>query len=589
MRRNYFPRRLTLDWLRKAYQSGQLTPEALMQEIIVRAQETKDKNIWIAAPSEELIFPYLKRLGEPDFAEKPLWGVPFAIKDCLDLAGTPTTSACPAFSYRPSENAETVQRLLNAGAIPVGKTNMDQFATGLVGTRSPYGEVHNAFRDELVSGGSSSGSAVAVALGQSVFSLGTDTAGSGRVPAALNHLVGYKPAVGAWPSKGMVPACASLDCVAVLANNTADALEISRLLRGPCDEDCRSREIPYQENQRPKFLCVPQEPPAFFGAYGKSYQKAWGKALNNLRQLGLPIKEIDASFFQKAAKILYEGPYIAERWSALGDFVEQHPQDIFPVTKAILEHGKGEQYSAAALFATLTQLEEYKLEARRILKDAVLILPTVGGTFTRAQVDADPIGANSKMGRYTNHCNLLDLCAIALPSGFAGEGLPFGVTAFALSAHEGIFSWLAPRYEALWKETVEFAVCGLHMQGFPKEYQMTESGGRFLRRTATAPCYRLYSLPGQQERPGLVRQPAGGASVQVELWSLPKEGIGELLAQIAPPLGFGTVELADGSKVLGFLCEACAVEAAEDVTDFGGWRAYQEKTCFLNADKNSLL
>lgn len=578
MRRSYFPRLLTLSWLRKAYQSGELAPKALIQEIIARAKETRDKNIWIVEPDESFINPYLEALETMDFWEKPLWGIPFAIKDCLDLVGTPTTAACPGFSYQPGENAETVQRLLDAGAVPVGKANMDQFATGLVGTRSPYGEVHNAFRDELISGGSSSGSAVAVALGQSVFSLGTDTAGSGRVPAALNNLVGYKPAVGAWPTKGMVPACASLDCVAVFSNNIQDALEVSRLLRGKCDRDCRSKEIPYQENQRPKVLCVPKEPPAFFGDYEESYRKAWEKALCELQKLGLPIKEIDVSVLQKAAEILYGGPYIAERWSALGDFVERHPQDIFPVTKIILESGKGDQYSASALFSTLSRLEEYKLETRKMLQDAVLILPTAGGTFTRAQVDEDPIATNSKMGLYTNHCNLLDLCAVALPSGFAEENLPFGVTAFALSANEGMFSWFAPRYEALWEETVEFAVCGLHMQGCPKEYQLRECGGSFLRKTKTAPCYKLYCLPGEPARPGLVRQAAGGGAVTVEVWRLPQAGIGRLLAQTAPPLHFGTIELEDGRKALGFLCEAYAAEDAADITRCGGWENFQKES-----------
>ncbi len=577
MRRGYFPKLLTLKWLRQAYRSGELTPEELMREIIARAQETKEKNIWITEPSEELIFPYVKRLKKSEFLSKPLWGIPFAIKDCLDLQGVPTTAACPMFSYRPEKSAETVRRLLDAGAIPVGKTNMDQFATGLVGTRSPYGEVHNAYFEELISGGSSSGSAVAVALGQSVFSLGTDTAGSGRVPAALNNLVGYKPAVGVWPSKGMVPACASLDCVAVFANNAADALEISRLLRGKFDEDCRSRELPYQENQRPQGLCVPRELPEFFGDYGQAYQKAWMKSLDRIRQLGLPVKEIDISIFQEAAKILYDGSYIAERWSALGSFVEKQPQAIFPVTRKILESGKGECYSAAMLFATLQQLEEYKLETEKLLKDAVLILPTAGGTFTRAQVDADPITTNSKMGLYTNHCNLLDLCAVALPSGFAAEGIPFGVTSFALSTNEGMLGWLAPRYEELWQDTVDFAVCGLHMQGFPLEYQLTAAGGSFLRRTATAPCYRLYRLPGSVARPGLVRTVSGGASVEVEVWRVPKAGLGAVLAQIAPPLGFGTVELTDGEKVIGFLCEAYAAESAEDITGFGGWRTYREQ------------
>lgn len=576
MRRSYFPKRWTLDWIKSAYSRGELTPEEVVQEIILRAEETKDKNIWIIPPSRESILPYLERLGEMDFSQKPLWGVPFAVKDCIDLAGMNTTAACPGFSYMAEQDAETVRRLILAGAIPVGKTNMDQFATGLVGTRSPYGEVHNALRDELISGGSSSGSAVAVALGQAVFSLGTDTAGSGRVPAALNNLVGYKPSVGAWPTKGMVPACASLDCITVFANNTADVFLVNQLARGVCREDSRSRDIPYQDNQRPAFICIPDKTPVFFGDYAQEYKQCWERTVAQIKRLGLSVKEIDCTVFYEAAKILYEGPYIAERWSAMGDFVQKHPDEIFPVTKRILESGKDDQYSAAELFSALGQLQEYQMETRKLLKDGVLILPTAGGTFTRQQVDQDPVFTNSQMGMYTNHCNLLNLCAVALPSGFAGKDLPFGITAFSLYDQEGMLEWFAPRYEMLWRENVEFAVCGLHMTGCENESQMTQLGAQFFKTTKTACRYQLYCLPGNPARPGLIRVPSGGRKIQVEIWKLPKDALGELLCQTNPPLGFGTIELEDGNNVLGFICESCAVSSAQDITQFGGWRKYQE-------------
>ena len=576
MNRSDYPKQLTFQWVRQQYRSGALTPTELMEEIMKRAEETRDKNIWIVPPAMDLMRPYLEGLEGMDPLTHPLWGLPFAVKDCLDLKGIPTTAACPAYAYTPERSAEVVERLVAAGAVPVGKANLDQFATGLVGVRSPYGETHNALREELISGGSSSGSAVAVALGQSVFSLGTDTAGSGRVPAALNNLVGFKPSYGAWPVRGAVPACPSVECVTVFAHTIEEALEVDKAVRGFDPDNFRSRQMPYDAGQTVKRICVPAETPTFFGPFEKEYQAAWEEALRRVEMLGLPVEKIDISLFEKAAAVLYGGPWIAERWASVGDFVESHADDIFPVTLQILRSGKGDSYSAADLFRTQALLEEYRCQVRELLADAVLMLPTSGGTFTREQVDADPIQTNSQMGLYTNHCNLLSLCAVALPSGWADDRLPFGVTFFAPLGQDGRLGWLASRYARLWEETVDLAVCGLHMQGGPLAHQLAEAGGVYLRRTKTAPVYRLYRLtpPGSPAKPGLVRTGEDGAAIEVEIWRLPAASVGQLLSQTRPPLGFGSIQLEDGGQALGFLCEGYGAKDAEDITSYGGWKAY---------------
>lgn len=433
-----YPRVLTIKWLREMYAKKEITPEDVVYEIINRANEDVDMNIWITPPTMKLIQPYLDRLKSLDLETSPLWGIPFAIKDNIDLAGIPTTAACPEYAYTPNENAVVVERLLAAGAIPLGKTNLDQFATGLVGTRSPYGETHNSLRRELISGGSSSGSAVAVARGHAAFALGTDTAGSGRVPAALNNLIGFKPSFGAWPTKGVVPACASLDCISVFTHTLEDALLVDCIARGIDDTDPWSRNIPNPQRKLPKKICLPKEPLYFFGPYENEYRDAWNISMERLKNLNIPIEYVSLDLFSQAATMLYEGPWIAERWADLGSFVESHPNATFPVTEQILRSGAAVEHSAASLFKAIHELQVFKLEVRKLLKDAVLAMPTCGGTWTRDQVRLDPIGTNREMGRYTNHCNLLDLCAIAVPSVDAALNMPFGITLFALSGNEGL-------------------------------------------------------------------------------------------------------------------------------------------------------
>ncbi|MEK4849320.1 allophanate hydrolase [Paenibacillus sp. FSL H7-0756] len=431
-----WPVKLTAGWLRGQYLSGTLDPEQVIREIIRRAERDKDMNIWIEPPAEAQIAPYLAALKVLNPQEYPLWGIPFAVKDNIDVRGLPTTAACPEFAYQPDTDAAVVARLVAAGAVPVGKSNLDQFATGLVGVRSPYGETHNALRPEYISGGSSAGSAVAVARGQAVFSLGTDTAGSGRVPAALNGLVGFKPSLGAWPVRGVVPACASLDCVTVFAHNLEDALTVDRAARGFEAADPWSRAVKRAAAALPGKLLLPEAPLDFYGPHADEYRRAWERAEAVVQALGLPVERVDCTLFSEAAAILYDGPWVAERWADLAAFVESHRDAVLPVTESILSSGAAERHTASSLFQAMHRLQRYKREAELLLRDAVLVLPTCGGTWTREQVAANPVGANSDMGRYTNHCNLLDLSAVAIPAGEAAENLPFGITLFALADSE---------------------------------------------------------------------------------------------------------------------------------------------------------
>ncbi|SFD82623.1 allophanate hydrolase [Paenibacillus catalpae] len=565
---------VTISWLRERYLNGTLTPEQVIQTIIERAEADKGKNIWITSPSLAYIQCYLDRLKELDRVHLPLWGIPFAVKDNIDVAGMPTTAGCEEYAYLPAEHAAVVERLIEAGAIPVGKTNLDQFATGLVGTRSPYGETENALRPELISGGSSSGSAVAVALGHAAFSLGTDTAGSGRVPAALNNLVGLKPSVGAWPSKGVVPACESLDCVTVFAHNLEDAELVDQVVRGFQVDDPWSKEIGIGERKLPAKLLLPEGKLTFYGPFADVYMEAWEKSVRLLKEMKLPVEFVDMQLFQAAAALLYDGPWVAERWSALGSFIDANPGVTFPVTEKVLRGATKPEFDATSVFTAFHKLQGYKLKARQLLKDAILVMPTAGGTWTREQVAADPIGTNSAMGLYTNHCNLLDLSALAIQSGEAAAALPFGITLFAASGSEGMLFELAETVRKAQEPqpSTLVAVCGLHMRGLPLERQMLEHGATFIREDRTSATYKLMKLQTAPPKPGLLKLPQGGASIEVEVWEMPLAAFGSFTAAIPAPLGIGKVELEDGTVVPGFICEAYGTVGAEDITSYGGWR-----------------
>lgn len=568
---NAIPNTMSIHALRNGYLRGSFTPSEVVESIIQRASNTKDYHVWITPPSLELIAPYLENLQHMCMTEYPLWGIPFAIKDNIAVQGWPLTAGCPEFATVSEQHAVVVERLIAAGAVPVGKTNLDQFATGLVGTRSPYGDTHNALRPELISGGSSSGSAVAVALGQAAFSLGTDTAGSGRIPAALHGLVGYKPAVGAWPSTGLVPACRSIDCITVFAYELEDAVSVDRIVRGPHAEDAFSRSRPVGPSRAPAKWLLPKGELTFYGSFAKEYEAAWHTVKQTLLQSGLYVEEVDISLLQEAATLLYEGPLVAERWADLESFVELHPGALLPVTENILRTGSKEMHTATALFRAQHRLAEIQRITKELLQEAILVLPTCGGTWTREQVQKDPIHTNSQMGLYTNHCNLLDLSAIAIPAGEVAENTPFGITLFTLPEQEASMLEAAKMFRQN-QARILVAVCGLHMRDMLLEAQMTGLGATFVEEARTAPAYRLYQLNTSPAKPGLVHTLEDGAAIDLELWSIPVTSFGVFTAAIPAPLGIGKILLQDGRVVSGFICEASAIETAVDITHLGGWR-----------------
>lgn len=558
----FFPKKLSLKWINQAYDNNELTPYELVDEILKRAEENKDKNIWTVAPSRELMEKYISKLP-PRSEDKPLWGIPFAIKDNIDLEGVPTTAACPEYSYMPKKSAFVVQKLIDAGAFPVGKTNLDQFATGLVGTRSPYGEVHNAYDDKMISGGSSSGSAVSVALGMAAFSLGTDTAGSGRVPAMLNTLVGFKPSLGAWSTSGVVPACASLDCVTVFANSLEDTETVNQYAKGYDTECVWSKEYEDNGKKLPEKIYLPLEEPAFFGDNADVHKAKWYSATERIKKLGVKVEYIDYKMFYDAALILYDGAYVAERWADLKEFVIENEDKVFPVTKKILQSGDTEEKTAARLFEDLHMLQYYRHKAKEILKNAVMVMPTAGGTFTREQVREDPVKTNSLMGLYTNHCNLLELMAVAVPENTQDKNLPFGITIFGLADSTNLVLQTAESF--LKTESIDFAVCGLHKKGDALESQLTELGAEYIESTATAKEYKLYKLNTNLIKPGLVRA-ENGENINIDIFKIPVSKLGSFMSNVSTPLSIGNVKLIDGRCVKGFLCEEYAVKDAEDIT-----------------------
>ncbi|WP_310605542.1 allophanate hydrolase [Anaerosporobacter sp.] len=562
-----FPERISISWLKKQYENEGVTPNQVIDELLDRREKNKEYNIWITALDRETIKKYVDKLEYMD-RSLPLWGIPFAIKDNIDLEGIETTAACPAYAYKAKENATVVERLLAAGAIPMGKTNLDQFATGLVGTRSPYGETHNSIKQELISGGSSSGSAVSVALGEVVFALGTDTAGSGRVPAALNNIVGYKSSIGAWSKYGLVPACASIDCITVFSSTMEDAYKIDDVVRGKDDNDEWSLDLKRPEARLPKKILLPDKQPKFYGVYKEAYEVAWEKTVKRVKELGITIEYVDCKIFSDSASILYDGPWVAERWADLREFVLAHSEDIFPVTKGILECACKEEYDAASVFTAMHKLQQYKSISEELMQDAILVMPTCGGTYTREEVRENPIMTNSNMGLYTNHCNLLNMAAIAIPSDFATPDVPFGITAFSLANAEDYLKGFAFAFEDT--ETMKIAVCGLHMKGFCLEHQLTELGARYNRISKTAPYYKMYMMNSNPKKPVLVKDNEGG-ELEVEIWDIPVNQFGKFIAKVPAPLALGKIQLEDGSEVIGFIGQM-SQQLGEDITLYGGWR-----------------
>ena len=585
---------LSLDFatLRAAYRERSLRPTDVIDDVLARIAARGDDHVWIHRLSRAQLDPYLRALEGRDAQSLPLYGIPFAIKDNCDLAGTPTTAACPAFAYQATRSAVAVARAIAAGAVPIGKTNLDQFATGLVGVRSPYGTAVNPFDASMIPGGSSSGSAVAVAAGLVSFAFGTDTAGSGRVPAALTNIVGLKPTRGLISTTGVVPACRSLDCVSVFALTTDDAACVLTAAAGVDPDDPFSRPPPLlipTAPRRYRFGVPPVAQREFFGnAAGEQLYLA---ALASLHADGGEPVDIDLGPFLAAGRLLYEGPWVAERYAAIRAFIEAQPEALHPVTRGIIQGGA--RPLAADAFAAYYRLRELRRALEPVWQSIdVLLLPTVGTTHSVRAVEADPIRLNAQLGHYANFVNLLDLCGIAVPAGFQPDGLPFGVTLLAPAFHEPVLLPIAARLHAAAavclgatahplppspeppsrdSDHVELVVCGAHMSGLPLNHQLTVRGARLVEVTRTAAEYRLVALP--DGRPGLERV-AHGAAIEVEVWSVPAEHVGSFIAAIPPPLAIGTVRLAGGRQVKGFLCESIAARDALDITAHGGWRAY---------------
>lgn len=591
---------LDLPSLASAYERGTLTPADVARQLC-SFRPADDNPVWICRLPEDAVLEQVRAIELRRSAGEslPLFGVPFVVKDNIDVAGLPTTAGCPAFSYTPKETATAVCRLLDAGAILLGKTNLDQFATGLVGTRSPYGIVRNSFDARYLAGGSSSGSAVAVALGQVSFALGTDTAGSGRIPAAFNNLVGYKPTLGLLSTRGLVPACRTLDAISVFALTSGDAAAVMQITRGFDTADCWSRPAQLAarrgwSQRRSARIAVPVPAQREFPGNGE-YARLFAAGIERCAALGAAIVEVDIAPLLEAARLLYEGPWVAERFLVARQLLSSNPGALHPVTRQIIE--RGDQAGASDAFAARYRLQELSAAARGIWSAAdALLLPTAGTHFTIEEDQAEPLLRNSQLGTYTNFVNLLDLAAIAVPAGCTSSGLPFGVTllaeawqdedllAFGARLHAAAggtlgatgMPWPEPRVTpAAPGATFDIAVCGAHLSGLPLNHQLIERGAWLVSATRSAPEYRLYALPGgPPERPGLVRTASGGVAIEIEIWRMPEEQLAAFMRGVRAPLGIGRVRTQDGIEVCGFLCETVATDGARDISEFGGWRAW---------------
>jgi allophanate hydrolase len=586
--------------LRSAYSEGR-DPRDTVALVYDRMAARGVDPTWLhVVPREKSLAAAAKLSGLPRSA--PLWGLPFAIKDNIDLEGAPTTAACPAFSHVARRSAHVVERLVAAGAIPIGKTNLDQFATGLVGVRSPYGVPQNTFDPRYIPGGSSSGSAVSVAAGLVSFALGTDTAGSGRVPAGFNNLVGLKPTKGLLSTTGLVPACRTLDVISIFALTVPDALAATRAAAGfdPAD--------PYSRADADGVPLVLTAPPVRF-RYGvprpdqlrffgdKEAERQYRAALDRLTALGGEAVEFDYAPFKETADLLYDGPWVAERYAAIEKLMREQPDDIHPTTRAVIANAS--KYDAVAAFRAFYRLEELRRRAAGVWQSIdVMALPTSGTIFTLDQLAAEPIRHNTELGYYTNFVNLLDLSALAVPAAIRTDGLPTGITLIGQAWRDG---WLAGIGDAFHRKTglplgatgaaqpapaqlgpapshtIHIAVVGAHLSGMPLNGQLTERGARLVRRAKTAPAYRLYALAGTvPPKPGLERIGDGGAAIELEIWEMPVSAFGSFVGLVPQPLAIGSVEIDDGSWCKGFVCEPAALRSARDITRFGGWRAYMQ-------------
>jgi len=586
----------TLTALREAYAAG-THPADVIDEIFRRLDAVNDPGIFIHLCDREDLRAQADALGDYD-PDMPLWGIPFAAKDNIDVAGIETTAACPAYAYTPQADAFVIANLRAAGALMIGKTNLDQFATGLVGVRTPYGAPLNSVDPQIVPGGSSGGSGVIVGHGIVTFSLGTDTAGSGRVPAALNNIVGLKPTLGALSASGVVPACRSIETVSIFALTVDDAYAAFAAARGFDAADAYAKRLTHEP------LTVPSKPlrvgvpdAATIEFFGDTVQQAaFDRDVALLKATGAEIDYISFEPLYAIARMLYEGAWVAERYTVIEELLQRDREAIHPVTRQIITHA--ESMSAADAFRGMYRLAELKRAAEPLLEGLdLLCVPTIPTIYSVADLEADPVTPNSNNGTYTNFVNLLDMCGIAVPTAPRSDGRPGSVTLLAGAGQDALAASVARRFELACKrnmgatahpvptppalpeavsDQIELAVCGAHMTDLPLNWQLTDLGATFVRKAQTTAEYKFYALAGgPPARPGLVRADAADAgSVAVEVWSLPKVAFGQFMAGIPAPLGIGTVALSDGASVKGFICEASGAKGATDITHIGDWRAY---------------
>ncbi len=581
-----------------AHRAGTVSPAQTVARSYQRIREHNDPAIFISLRDEKDALAEAEALTAKNASLLPLYGIPVAVKDNIDVAGLPTTAACPAFSYSPAHDATAVARLRAAGAIMIGKTNLDQFATGLVGVRSPYGIPNNPMRGDLIPGGSSSGSAVAVSTGLVPLALGTDTAGSGRVPAMLNNIVGLKPSLGLISTAGVVPACRTLDCVSVFALTVDDATTALAAMAGPDGADPFSRNRPlgqvasFPANLK---LGVPRDGQLiFFG--DKAAEAAYAAALQRWTALGATLVGFDLEPFYETARLLYEGPWVAERYLVIRNLLASSPDAIHPITREIAAGGA--RLTAADTFAALYRLQTLRRIAERAFANIdALVLPTTPTVYSTAQVLANPIELNSRLGTYTNFVNLLDLCGLALPAAIRPDDIPFGITLLAPAGQDAQLASIGRVFHADTKLTlgsrcvpqpaladlpisasgdeIAIAVVGAHLSGMVLNSELKALGGRLLQATATAPDYKLYALDTTPPKPGLLRVAAGtGSSIELEVWALSAAAFGKFVAAIPSPMAIGTIVLSDGRSVKGFIVEPAAIEGARDISAFNGWRAF---------------
>jgi allophanate hydrolase len=543
-----------------------------LRETYRKIREKGEKPVWIRVIPEEETIARAKAL-DPAL---PLYGLTFAIKDNIDLAGVPTTAGCPDYAYTPAKSATVVERLMAAGALPIGKTNLDQFATGLVGTRSPYGACSSVFDEKYISGGSSSGSAVAVALGLVDFSLGTDTAGSGRVPASFNGIVGLKPTIGAIGTTGVVPACRTLDCVSIFAATPAEAGRILQHARGFSGAQRKAWPAKGFRFGVPEARWL-----RFFG--DESAPALYAQAIAGFEKQGGIRVEFDYSIFNEAANLLYAGPWVAERLAAIREFAATHPGSLHPVTARIILGAAS--LDAVSVFEAIYRLADLaRASEREWERMDFMLLPTAGAAYTHDEIAADPIALNTNLGYYTNFVNLLNLAALAIPAGMRANGIPFGVSLIGPAwSDEALLATAAKEAPYCPEGYVPLAVCGAHLSGQPLNHQLTGAGAFLLESCRTTPDYRFYALKGTvPPKPGLVFSPQGAsqfqtAAIEVEVWAVPQSNFGGFVAAVPAPLAIGSCTLESGRRVKSFVCEPYALNEAEEITKLGGWRKYLQQ------------